>query len=90
MEENDSIDLRKYISAMRKRWYWYLIAFIVMMALGITYHFIHMDVYRTHAIVLIEDDNGESGSAGKLGSGMASVMRTFSIGGMGNSSVDND
>ena len=90
MEENDSIDLRKYISAMRKRWYWYLIAFIVMMALGITYHFIHMDVYRTHAIVLIEDDNGESGSAGKLGSGMASVMRTFSIGGMGNSSVDNE
>ena len=55
MEENDSIDLRKYISAMRKRWYWYLIAFIVMMALGITYHFIHMDVYRTYATAAEEE-----------------------------------
>lgn len=90
MEENDSIDLRKYISAMRRHKYWYLIAFVVMMALGITYHFIHMDAYYTYATVLIEDDNGESGSAPKISGGLASMMRTFSIGGMGNSSVDNE
>ena len=90
MEENDSIDLRKYINAIRQRWYWYLIAFIVMMGLAITYHFIHMDLYMTHARVLIEDDNGESGTGGKLSGGMAAVMRTFSIGGMGSSSVDNE
>lgn len=90
MEENDSIDLRKYINAIRQRWYWYLIAFIVMMGLAITYHYIHMDLYTTHASVLIEDDNGDSGSGGKLSGGMASVMRTFSIGGMGSSSVDNE
>ncbi len=90
MEENDSIDLRKYIKAIRKHWLWYVIALILFMSLGITYHFARMDQFMAHSGILIEDDEGTSGGVPKMAGGMAAVMRTFSIGGLGSSSVDNE
>ena len=91
MENNDTIDLRKYLSAIKKGWYWYVITFAVFTALAITYHFVRMDQYAVHSSLLIEDDDGESGGAmGGLSSGMQSMIRTFSIGGLGSSSIDNE
>ena len=63
MENNDTIDLRKYLSAIKKGWYWYVITFAVFTALAITYHFVRMDQYAVHSSLLIEDDDGESGGA---------------------------
>lgn len=85
--ENDKIDLRKYIKAIKKGWIWGLISFIVVLGLTITYCVIKMPQYESYASMLIENDSDNS--ARSLG-GMASLMRTFSIGGFGKSSVDNE
>lgn len=91
MENNDTIDLSKYIATIKRHWYWYIISLVAFTALAVTYHFMRMDQYSAHAALLIEDDEGESGSGMRgMGNGMQSLMRTFSIGGMGSSSIDNE
>lgn len=86
--ENDKIDLRKYIKAIKEGWIWGLISFIVVISLAITYCVIKMPQYESYAMMLIEDDSDKG--ARSMGGGMASLMRTFSIGGFGSSSVDNE
>ena len=92
MEEKDTIDLRKYVAMARKKWYLYAASFVVFLALAITYHCYHMDQYTTYASILIEEDSesGGAASAAKMSGGMASIMRSFSIGGLGSSSVDTE
>lgn len=95
MEEKDTIDLRKYVTMAKRKWYLYVISAVVFLALAITYHFYHMDQYNTYATILIEDEGESAGGGGgsvakAMGGGMASIMRTFSIGGLGSSSVDNE
>ena len=86
--ENDKIDLRKYISALKKGWIWGLISFLVIFGLAIVYCVIKMPQYASYAMMLIEDDSDKSPRS--MGGGMAGLMRTFSIGGFGSSSVDNE
>lgn len=95
MEEKDTIDLRKYVAMAKRKWYLYVISGVVFLALAVTYHFYHMDQYSTYATILIEDEGESAGGGGgsvakAMGGGMASIMRTFSIGGLGSSSVDNE
>lgn len=86
--ENDKIDLRKYIKAIKRGWIWGLISFVVILGLVITYCVIKMPQYESYAMMLIEDDSDKG--ARSMGGGMASLMRSFSIGGFGSSSVDNE
>lgn len=90
MEEKDTIDLRKYVKAAKRGWYWYAISLTLFLALAIFYHFNRMDQFMTHAEILIEEDEDSGSAASKSAGGMASIMRTFSIGGMGAASVDNE
>lgn len=85
--ENDKIDLRKYINAIKRGWIWGLFSFIIILGLAIVYCVIKMPQYESYAMMLIEDDSDKSTRS--MG-GMASLMRTFSIGGFGSSSVDNE
>ena len=84
--ENDKIDLRKYISAVKRGWIWGLISFLIIFGLAITYSVIKMPQYDSYAMMLIEDEPSSS----KSGGAMAGLMRTFSIGGFGSSSIDNE
>lgn len=86
--ENDKIDLRKYIIALKRGWIWGLIVFVLIMGLAITYSIIKMPQYDSTAMMLIEDDSDNTSRS--MGGGMASLMRTFSIGGFGSSSIDNE
>ena len=90
MEEKDTIDLRKYIAAAKRGWYWYAISLTLFLSLAVFYHFNRMDQFLTHAEILIEEDEDAGGASPKSAGGMASLMRTFSIGGMGAASVDNE
>ena len=90
MEEKDTIDLRKYIAAAKRGWYWYAISLTLFLSLAVFYHFNRMDQFLTHAEILIEEDEDAGAAASKSAGGMASLMRTFSIGGMGAASVDNE
>ena len=40
--ENDAIDLRKYIKAVKKGWIWGLISFFIILGLAIAYSVIKM------------------------------------------------
>lgn len=85
--ENDKIDLRKYINAIKRGWILGAIAFAVVMGLVIYYCSIKAPQYETYSQMLIEteSDNGAS----RMG-GMSSLMRSFSFGGFGSSSIDNE
>ena len=86
--EKDTIDLRKYIKAIKKGWIWGLISFFIILGLAIAYSVIKMPQYESYAMMLIEDDSDKSSRA--MGGGMAGLMRSFSIGGFGSSSIDNE
>lgn len=88
--DNNVIDFRRQKRALRQGWWLIAISFIGFALLSIIYWQRHMPEYEASSSMLIEDnsDSGASGSLSKMG-GMASMMRTFSIGGFGGS-VDNE
>lgn len=85
--ENDKIDLRKYIAMVKRNWLWLVTVFIIVMGLAIAYCVVKMPQYKTHAMLLIEDDSDEGT---KSMGGIMGMMRSFSMGGLGSSSIDNE
>lgn len=90
-KENDIVDMRPFINGIKKLWYLYLIAFVVFMGLAIAYDCLRMQQYKIYSTMLIEQNADDNPSAAKsMGGGLASLMRSFSVGGFGSSSVDNE
>lgn len=86
--ENDKIDLRRYLTAVCQKYYYYVIAFVIFIALAIMYVSIKQNQYRFHSTILIEEEEDNTPKA--MGGGVMQMMRTFSVGGFGSSSVDNE
>lgn len=84
--ENDVIDLSKYIRAIKSNKWWVLVSLVIFGA-GILFSMTRLPQYESYSRLLIESDSDNGAS--RMG-GMASLMRTFSIGGFGSSSVDNE
>lgn len=87
--ENDSLDLRRHIRAIKQGKWWFLGSILFFGTLAIFYHMKHMPQYDINATMLLEDESDGSGSLKKAG-GMAQMMRTFSVGGFGSASIDNE
>lgn len=85
--ENDKIDLRKYIAMIKRNWLWLVAVFFIVMGMAVTYCVIKMPQYKSTSMLLIENDSEDGG---KSMGGMMGVMKTFSIGGFGSSSIDNE
>ena len=85
--ENDKIDLRKYIKAIKRGWVLGLVSALCILLLAVTWCFLKMPQFNSTAMMLIENDSDNTPRA--LG-GMGALMRTFSIGGFGSSSIDNE
>ena len=85
--QDEKIDLTKYFKAIKKGWFWYAISAVLFFCVAITYCVVRMPQFESFSRMLIEgsDDN----SSNRMG-GMNGLMRTFSIGGFGSSSVDNE
>lgn len=84
---SDSLDLRRFVRSVRRLKWIYLASFLFFMTLAAVYCMVRQPQYEIRAAVLIEDPSGDGlGAAG----GMASMMRTFSVGGFGASSVNNE
>ena len=89
MNENSQVlDLRRHWRALRRGWWLYLIALVVMLGLATYYALNKQEQYRIQGLVLIEDEKESAAGLRAMG-GMAQMMRTFSIGGF-SSSVDNE
>ena len=87
--ENDSLDLRRHIRAIKQGKWWFLGSILFFGTLAIFYHMKHMPQYVINSSMLLEDESDGSGSLKKAG-GMAQMMRTFSVGGFGSASIDNE
>lgn len=85
---NNELDLRRIVREIKRLKWVYVTAFIIFMAAGIVYYLRSMPEYTATGEVLIEDssENTPTASAG----GVSAIMRSFSIGGFGSSSVDNE
>lgn len=91
MTENNDLDLRRFFRAVISLKWVYLLSFVIMMGLALTYCLIKQPQYVVKSTMLIEDTSNDSPSAlAAAAGGMASMMKSFSIGGFGSSSVDNE
>ena len=86
--DNDHIDLRRFFRAVKRLKWIYLGCFILFMGMAAVYCVVKYPQYEVKATLLIEDSGSEGGFNGA--GGMASMMRTFSIGGFGGSSANNE
>lgn len=80
------IDLQDLIKPYLKRWYWFLIGFIVFVLLGIIYIKTTAPVYKIESTVLIKDAKKMSSASGDFG--VLSGLGGFA--GMGTNSIENE
>ena len=92
MSANNELDLRRFIRGIKKSRLIILLCAVVFLGTGITYWFIAMPQYMSYSKMLIEDSSLPSGGGGggAKSAGMASLMRTFSVGGFGSSNTANE
>ncbi len=89
-QDSNQLDLRRFTRSVKRLKWIYLASFIFFMGLAITYCCIKQPQYVVKATMLIEDSSDDgSGILGAAG-GMATMMKTFNIGGFGSSNVDNE
>lgn len=89
--KNNVLDLRRHAREIKRHKWWIIASITAFAILALWYWKHHMPEYTTHSVMLIEEeqDNGSGGNFSKTG-GMSQMIRAFSIGGFGASSVDNE
>lgn len=85
-DNETTIDLHDLIKPYLKRWYWFLIGFIVFVLLGIIYIKTTAPVYKIESTVLIKDAKKMSSASGDFG--VLSGLGGFA--GMGTNSIENE
>lgn len=86
--DDRALDLRRFFRTVKKLRWVYVASLVFFLGLAITYCIVKFPQYEVKATLLIEDPAGERGISGA--GGMATMMRTFSVGGFGGSSVNNE
>lgn len=84
---NDKIDLRRYIAAVKRYKWLYIAALVVMLSGSIFFALTREPKYEVYSTMLIESD--DTGGSNPLAS-MNQLMGFFSMGGFGSASVDNE
>lgn len=87
MTENNEIDLRRFFRSARKLKWIYISSTIIFVGMAIAYACISRPKYVVRSSMIIEDSNNDTP---QMGAGLTSMIRLFSIGGFGASSVDNE
>lgn len=89
--KNNTLDLRRHTREIKRHKWWVIASVAAFALLAFWYWQHHMAEYEIKSVMLIEEDedNGSGGSISKAG-GISQMMRAFSIGGFGASSVDNE
>lgn len=88
---NNTLDLRRHSREIKRHKWWIIASVIAFALMALWYWKHHMPEYTVHSVMLVEeeDDNGSGAGMAKSG-GITQMMRAFSIGGFGASSVDNE
>lgn len=88
MAENNEIDLRRFFRALRSHRWLFCACFATVVALATVFALTRPKRYTTSATLLIEDSSNDLQQ--RAGGAMAMMLRSFSIGGFGNASIDNE
>lgn len=89
-QDSNQLDLRRFTRSVKRLKWIYLASFIFFMGLAITYCCIKQPQYVVKSTMLIEDNTDDGSGILAAAGGMASMMKTFNIGGFGASKVDNE
>lgn len=82
----EEFDLRSILKPYLKRWYWFIISFIIMCVLAIVYIKFTQPVYKIQSSILIKDAKKMSGASGDFG--VLAGIGGFA--GMGTNSIENE
>ena len=87
MENNNEriVDLSRTIYEIKKHWYYYAICFVLFVGFGAFYMYKKNPVYMFRANMLIEQESGSGAN-----SAAAAMLKSFSMGGFGGGSVDDE
>ncbi len=85
-----SLDFRRYLREMRRLWWVYAIAFVVIMGTASLFLIRSLKHCESSATVLIEESTSDTSSGASKGGGLMGMMKMFSVGGFGSSSVNNE
>lgn len=88
--DNNVIDLRRQVREIKKSWWVFAVFFVFFMSLASVYWKFHTPQYELQASMLIEGEDASGAGSLKQGGGMAQMMRSFSVGGFGGATVDNE
>ncbi len=66
VKEESSIDLKKIFFKYFSYWKWFLLSFLIFMALGGTYLFVVTPLYKINASILVKDEKKTGGTATML------------------------
>ncbi|MCM1348341.1 MAG: hypothetical protein NC338_02935 [Firmicutes bacterium] len=94
-QKNNVIDIRRFIRASKKIWWLFLASAIICVGAAGWYVSRSLQKFPITGEMLIGEesmiDGGASAlAAAKAGGGMGQMLKTFSIGGLGGSAVDNE
>lgn len=89
--ESNTLDFRRYLREEKRLWWVYALTLAAFFALAIIFLSRTLPQNRADATMLIEASSTDTGaSAASRAGGMAGMMRMFSVGGFGSSSVNNE
>lgn len=89
--ESNTLDFRRYLREVKRLWWVYALTLAAFFALAIIFLSRTLPQNRADATMLIEASSTDTGaSAASRAGGMAGMMRMFSVGGFGSSSVNNE
>lgn len=88
--ESSTLDFRRYLREVKRLWWVYALTLAAFFSLAIIFLSRSLPQNRADATMLIEASSTDTGSASSRAGGLAGMMRMFSVGGFGSSSVNNE
>lgn len=86
----NTIDLRRFFREVRRLWWVYTISITALCAIALIYNTRSLRRHSADAMMLIENSSTDSGSTSTKAGGLAGLVKMFSVGGFGSSSVNNE
>lgn len=86
----NTIDLRRFFREVRRLWWVYAISITALCAIALIYSTRSLRRHSADAMMLIENSSTDSGSTSAKAGGLAGLVKMFSVGGFGSSSVNNE
>lgn len=86
----NTIDLRRFFREVRRLWWVYALSITALCAIALIYNNRSLRRHSADAMMLIENSSTDSGSTSAKAGGLAGLVKMFSVGGFGSSSVNNE